>query len=87
MRGILLFIIHLNSVKPLNNGHSGDRPLVHCREVVPISEVTECMLQSVGGKQFVRSTEAVHYLRVLSEVPYYCSQIQSNTYVRNSMQN
>ena len=23
----------------LNNGHSGDRPLVHCREVVPISEV------------------------------------------------
>ena len=38
-----------------NNGHSGDRPLVHCREVVPISEVTECMLKSVGGKQSVRS--------------------------------
>ena len=31
----------------------GEIPLVHCREVVPISEGTECMLQSVGGKQFV----------------------------------
>ena len=26
------------TVEPPNNGHSGDRPLVHCREVVPISE-------------------------------------------------
>ena len=33
-------------MEPLN---SGDRPLVHCREVVPISEVMPCMLQSVGG--------------------------------------
>ena len=45
----------------LNNEHSGDRPLVHCREVVPISEVTECMLQSVGGKQLVRSTKVVRF--------------------------
>ena len=49
-------------VEPLNNGHSGDRPLVHCREVVPISEVMPCMLQSVGGKQFVHSTEDVPLL-------------------------
>ena len=32
------------TVEPLNNGHSGDRPLVHCREVVPISE---CPLSNV----------------------------------------
>ena len=29
----------LYTVKPLNNGHSGDRPLVHCREVVPVLDV------------------------------------------------
>ena len=29
-----------HTVEPPNNGHSGDRPLVHCREVVPISEGT-----------------------------------------------
>ena len=57
-------------MEPLNNGHSGDRPLVHCREVVTISEVTECMLQSVGGKQFVYSTEVVYFSECpLSEVP------------------
>ena len=28
-----------NTVEPPNNGHIGDRPLVHCREVVPILEV------------------------------------------------
>ena len=57
---------------PPNNGHSGDRPLVHCREVVPISEFTECMLQSVGGKQFIRSTEVFHFSECpLSEVPLY----------------
>ena len=50
-----------------NNGHSGDRLLVHCREVVPKSEVMPCMLQSVGGKQFVRSTEVAHF----SEYPLY----------------
>ena len=36
----------------------------YCREVVPIiSEVMPCTctLQSVGGKQFVRSTEVVGY--------------------------
>ena len=56
------------TVEPPNNGHSGDRPLVHCREVVPISEV---MLQSVGGKQFVRSTEVVYFSECpLSEVPH-----------------
>ena len=43
-------------VEPLNNVLSGDRPLVHCREVVPISEVMPCMVQSVGGKQSLRST-------------------------------
>ena len=32
------------TVEPPNNEHSGDRPLVHCREVVPISEGTVCML-------------------------------------------
>ena len=46
------------TVEPPNSGH---RLLVHCREVVPISEVTECTLQSVGGKQFVRSTEIVRF--------------------------
>ena len=50
------------TVEPLNNGHSGDRPLVHCRAVIPISEVMPCMLQSVGGKQFVHSTEDVPLL-------------------------
>ena len=60
------------TVEPPNNGHSGDRSLVHCREVVPISEVTECMLQSVGGNQFVRSTEVVRFSECpLSEVPLY----------------
>ena len=29
----------LCTVKPLNSGHIGGRTLVHCREVVPISEV------------------------------------------------
>lgn len=29
----------VNTMEPLNNGHEGDRPLVCCREVVPISEV------------------------------------------------
>ena len=43
-----------STVEPRNNGHSGVSPLVHCREVVPISEVMPCMLQSVGGNQFVR---------------------------------
>ena len=57
----ILYIVYTCTVEPLNNGHSGDRPLVRCREVVPISEVTECMLQSVGGKQFVRSTEVVRF--------------------------
>ena len=59
-----------NTVEPPNNGHSGDRPLVHCREVVPISEVMPRMLQSVGGKQCVCSTEVVRFSeRTLSEVP------------------
>ena len=57
-------------MEPPNNGHSGDRPLVHCREVVPISEVMPCMLQSVGGKQFVRSIEVVRFSECpLLEVP------------------
>ena len=30
------------------------------------------MLQSVGGKQFVRSTEVVRFSCPLSEVPLYC---------------
>ena len=29
----------VNTLEPLNNGHIGDRSLVLCREVVPISEV------------------------------------------------
>ena len=54
-------------MEALNNGHSGDRPLVHCREVV-----IYYMLQSVGGKQFVRSTEVVRFSECpLSEVPLY----------------
>ena len=56
-------------MEPPNNGHSGDRPLVHCREVVPISEVKPCMLQLVGGNQFelvVCFSECP-----LSEVPLY----------------
>ena len=43
-------------MEPPNNGHSGDRPVVHCREVVPISEVMPCMLQLVGGNQFELQT-------------------------------
>ena len=31
--------IYYNTVKPPNNGHIGGRSLVHCREVVLISEV------------------------------------------------
>ena len=50
-----------STVEPPNNGHSGDRPLVNCRKVVPISEVMPCMLQSVGDKQFVHSTEVVRF--------------------------
>ena len=58
------------TVEPPNNEHSGDRPLIHCREVVPISEGTVCMIQSVGGKQFVRSTEVISFSECpLSEVP------------------
>ena len=41
-------------MEPLNNGHSGDRPLVHCREVVPISEVSECMHGTMSWEQAVR---------------------------------
>ena len=52
----------------------GDRPLVHCGEVVPILEGTECMLQSVGGKQFVHSKEVVGFSECqLSEVPLHIS--------------
>ena len=78
--------MYLYTVEPLNNGHSGDRPLVHCREVVPISEGTECMLQSVRGKQFVRSTEvasqSVNYWRFhctsfYATVTCACSKTQS----------
>ena len=29
----------VNTVKPLNRGHFGDRPFVPCREVVLFSEV------------------------------------------------
>ena len=42
--------------------------------VVLISEVTECtcMIQSVGGKQFVSSTDVVHFSEcLLSEVQLY----------------
>ena len=54
---------------------SGDRLFVHCREVVPISEVTEYMLQSVGGNQFVQSTEVVPILDCpLSEAPLYTAE-------------
>ena len=35
--------------------------LVHCREVVPISEVMPCVLQLVGRKQFVHSTKVVRF--------------------------
>ena len=31
--------INDSTVEPPNNGHIGGRSLVHCREVVPISEV------------------------------------------------
>ena len=52
------------TAEPPNNGHSGDRPLVHCREVVPISKI--------GGMQFVRSTEVACFSECpLSEVPLY----------------
>ena len=69
------------TVEPLNNGHSGDRPLVHCREVVPISEVTECMLQSVGGKQSVSSTSVARFSECpLSEVTLYTTRAQFLTH-------
>ena len=35
--------------------------LIHCREVVPISEVMLCVLQVVGRKQFVHSTKVVRF--------------------------
>ena len=42
------------------------------RVVVPILEVMPCILQSVGGKQFTRSTETVCFPECpLSEVPPY----------------
>ena len=67
-----------DTVELPNNGHSGDRPLVHCREVVPNSEVMPCMLQSVGGKQLVRSTEVAHFSECpLSEVPLYIHVLAS----------
>ena len=31
--------IYMYTVEPLNNGHGGDEHLVHCSEVVPLSEV------------------------------------------------
>ena len=56
-------------MEPLNNGHSGDRPLVHCREVVPISEVKPCMLQLVGGNQFeLQTTQAAVSIKPLTYV-------------------
>ena len=69
-----------DTVDPPNNGHSGDRPLVHCREVVPISEFTECMLQSFWGKQFIRFMEVVRFSECpLSEVPLYVIQCRVYT--------
>ena len=59
--------MYMYRVEPLNNGHSGDRILVHCREVVPILEV-----MPVGGKQFVHSTEFIGFSECpLSEFPLY----------------
>ena len=62
------------TVEPLNKGHIGGRVFVHCREVVPLSEVANvllaCQTQSVGAKQFVLSTEVVLFWEgPLSEVP------------------
>ena len=41
------------TVEPLNNGHGGDKPFVHCSEVVSSSEVEMYGQLMAGGKQFV----------------------------------
>ena len=79
---ILIYSFHilkcfiLQVYSGLNNGHSGDRPLVHCREVFPFADVMPCMLQSAGGKQFVFSTDVVCFSECpLSEVTLYSFHI------------
>ena len=58
---------YVDTVEPLNNGHSEDRPLVHYREVGQLLNV--CYIQLVAGKQFIRSTEVVLFLECpLSDV-------------------
>ena len=62
------------TVEPPNNVYSGDGLQVHFREVIFISADTKCtcMIQSVGGKQFVSSTEVVRFSECpLSDVPLY----------------
>ena len=67
------FVSAAGTVEPPNNGHSEDRSLVHCREVVPISEVTECIYATISwGQTVFHSAEVVCFLECpLSEVPLY----------------
>ena len=71
-------------MEPPNNGHSGDRPLVYCREVVPISEVKPCMLQLVGGNQFELQTTVCPFHRgcLLLGVSIIGSSTVCNNYVQ-----
>ena len=67
---ITLYTGHYNTVEnnflgdyifimPLNNGPSGDKPLVHCREVVPISESTGCIYMCVCYNRLGASSMSV----------------------------
>ena len=75
--------------RPLSSRGVG---FVRCPEVSPISEVkcTECMLRSVGGRQFVHSTEvvkmsaswSVHY-----QWRFHCNILLSHTSCLKTTQN
>ena len=74
-------------IMPLNNGHSGDKPLVHCREVVPISESTGGIYMCVCYNRLGASSmsvlrrlfasQSVHYLR------FHCNDVHTHTHTHN----
>ena len=78
--------------EPPNNGHIGGSSLVHCREGIPLSEVTKCtaraLKQSIGVKQFVHciqglsASQSVHCIHVWPSVYiHYSSYRQTHVHV------
>ena len=83
--------MNVSTVEPPNNGHSGDWPLVHCREFVPISKVI-CynQLGALGSLSILRrlsASQSVHYRRFHCIYMYFNCMLYMNNHVyRNTFQ-